>query len=117
MPAAKASQGYADVPVIGRGNKDGVDVFFVQQFAVIEMRAREIVRALANLVAARLVDVAAGDQLKSSTGIGGVEIAAHAASAANGAETYGIARARGSGGGQRAQAAGNEEASAVRSSY
>ena len=95
--------------MIGCGNENGVDVFFVQQFAVIDMSACEIVRTIADLVASRLVYVAAGDQIESPANIGRVQITAHAASAAYRSQAYGVVRACGSRGGQRAHAAGRRK--------
>ncbi len=80
---------HAHVPVVGRGDEDGINLLF-KHLAIIQVGSGETVGALLDGIAVRRIDVADGGDLASAGFIGGVEQAAHAAAGADDSDANGV---------------------------
>ena len=108
--------GHFDVMVVGSGDEDGVDVFVVEDGAVVEVAGgfggSEAGAAGDDRIAAGLVDVADGEDLVGGDFVGTVEEGAHTLAGADDSDTEGVAGGEGAGGGEGGEGAGDEEAAA-----
>src|SRR5882762_2236369 len=104
---------HADVPVIGRGDKDGVELL-VEDFAIIDVAGGgETVGAQFYGVATGTVDVTDGYDLVVGDFVGGIQQVVHAAAGADDPDTESVVGAEDSSGGESGEATGDDKSATI----
>ncbi len=104
---------HADVPVVGRGDEDGVELL-VENFAIIDVGGGgETVGAQFYGVATGTVDVTDGYDLVVGDFVGGVQQVVHAAASADNADAKSVVCAEDSGGGESGEATGDDKSATI----
>ena len=104
---------HAHVPVVGRGDEDGIDLL-LEHLAVVQVGGGQSVGALLDGIAVRRIDVADGDDLVRTGFIGGIEQATHPAAGADDSDANGVVGAKRPGRGERGKGAGNKKTAAIK---
>jgi hypothetical protein len=84
---------HAHMPVVGRGDKDGVDLL-LEDFVKIQVGARDSVGAFLDGVAARRINVAHRDDLIAAGLVGRIEQVAHTAACSDNSDAQSVVGAK-----------------------
>ena len=105
--------GHADVPVVGRGDEDGVELL-VEDFAIIDVAGGgETVGAQFYGVATRGIDVTDRDDLIVGDFVGGIQQVVHAAAGTEDSDAESVVGAEDSGRGESREAAGDDKSATI----
>ncbi len=91
--------GHGDVPVVGRRDEDGIDLF-TEHLVIINVGGGKPVGARLDGIAARAVDVADGDDLNRANFVSSIEQGVHAAACSDDSYAKRVVGAEDAGGGE-----------------
>src|SRR5712672_1132373 len=113
LAGCESVDSHADVPVVGRGDEDGVELL-VENFAIIDVGGGgETVGAEFYGVATGAVDVTDGYDLVVGDFVGGIQQVVHAAAGTEDSDAEGVVGAEDSGGGESGEATGDYESATI----